>query len=75
MTSKNPQTSSSVLAKEPMQVIEVPDKKVDSETENSKKPEKVDSSSSTTSSEFKKNKTEIDMDVIMSEELPANNET
>lgn len=75
MTSKNP-TNSSVLAREPMQVIEVPDKEVilvETETENCCK-EKV-TKDTTNSSDKIKNKLEIDMDVTMSEEIPANNET
>lgn len=67
----------SVLIKEPMSVIEVPDKKiipVDSEDESKKRSENIHEDSSAIKEDHKK-PLETDMDVTMSEEIPPNNET
>jgi hypothetical protein len=75
MSSKAQNTS--VLVKEPMQVIEVPDKKiiaVETEEEKQKRSEKAEESKEV--DEENQNKPlETDMDVTMSEEIASNNET
>lgn len=74
MSSKAQNTS--VLIKEPMQVIEVPDKQIllveSSEDESSKRSHRNENSSSI--EEDSKKQVDLDMDVTMNEEIPPNNE-
>lgn len=75
MSSKAQNTS--VLIKEPLPVIEVPDKKiipVESEEEKLKRSEKVQEESRVAEEDIKR-PLETDMDVTMSEEIPPNNDT
>lgn len=75
MSSKAQNTS--VLVKEPLPVIEVPDKKiipVESEEEKAKKSKKVAEESVVAEEENPKQPLETDMDVTMSEEILPNND-
>ena len=65
----------SVLVKEPMPVIEVPDKKiipVESKDDSSTKPQLKKEESLTAEGDTK---SQMDEDVTMNEEIPPNNET